>query len=50
VFIEKNEKTIQSSIKFIQKENQNDIIFNSINYYIVNHNNSKNLNIIAIFQ
>lgn len=43
VFLEKNEKTIQSSIKFIQKENQNDIIFNSINYYIVNHNNSKNL-------
>ena len=42
-FLEKNEKTIQSSIKFIQKENQNDIIFNSINYYIVNHNNSKNL-------
>jgi len=28
---------------FIQKENSDDMIFNAINYYIVNHNNSKNL-------
>ena len=34
---------ISSSIKFIQKENSDDMIFNAINYYIVNHNNSKNL-------
>jgi hypothetical protein len=32
-----------SSIKFVQKENSDDMIFNAINYYIVNHNNSKNL-------
>tara|TARA_B110000503_G_C7117165_1_gene400906 strand:+ start:172 stop:1590 length:1419 start_codon:yes stop_codon:yes gene_type:complete len=37
------ESEIYSSIKFIQKENSDDMIFNSINYYIVNHNNSKNL-------
>ena len=32
-----------SSIKFVQKENSDDMIFNAINYYIVNHNHSKNL-------
>lgn len=37
------EDSVCSSIKFIQKENSDDTIFNAINYYIVNHNNSKNL-------
>ena len=43
VFRENNGKTILSSVKFIQKEDNQDVIFNAINYYIVNHNNSKNL-------
>jgi len=34
---------VTSSIQFIQKENSDDIIFNAINYYIVNHNESKHL-------
>lgn len=37
------EDNVCSSIKFVQKENSDDMIFNAINYYIVNHNNSKNL-------
>lgn len=50
--IETNQETSQdccSSIKFVQKENSDDIIFNAINYYIVNHNNSKNLKYYTIF-
>ena len=49
---ETNEETNQdccSSIKFVQKENSDDMIFNAINYYIVNHNNSKNLKYYTIF-
>jgi len=46
---ENNEHSICSSIKFVQKENSDDIIFNAINYYIVNHNNSKNLKYYNIF-
>lgn len=37
------EKEITASIQFIQKENSDDMIFNAINYYIVNHNESKHL-------
>ncbi|ADX05940.1 putative AAA+ family ATPase [Organic Lake phycodnavirus 1] len=40
---EEKEKEVTSSIQFIQKENSDDIIFNAINYYIVNHNESKHL-------
>ena len=43
IFKENNKKSILSSVKFIQKEDNQDVIFNAINYYIVNHNNSKNL-------
>lgn len=44
-----DDTSILSSIKFVQKENSDDIIFNAINYYIVNHNNSKNLKYYTIF-
>ena len=43
IFKDSESKKIESSITFIQKKANDNIIFNAINYYIVNHNNSKNL-------
>lgn len=43
IFKDSESKNIESSITFVQKKTNDNIIFNAINYYIVNHNNSKNL-------